>query len=221
MNVLITVLTAAVVYVVAALLTRLVPQPLRDAHPWLSQATLKPLLIVFSLGLMYAMRRPFADFGFRRATGKSKRWIAAGVALGAVSTMLVLALGLEGMQKIMKGYTLPMIVLWVWIGSSVAEEIFVRGWFQSALTMRGVGQRPSVILSGLLFGSMHLSLLVAGVEPATVAVIVTATTLLGLVCAHVRATRDSLLPAILAHVGFNVGGMLGGIVVVVVRRLMH
>jgi membrane protease YdiL (CAAX protease family) len=221
MNVLITILTAVITYGVAAAVTRLIPQPLRDTHPWLSQAVLKPLLIALSLGLMYAMRRPFADFGFRRATGKSKAWIALGVALGAVATMVVLLLGLEGLQKVMKGYTFPMIILWVWLGSSIAEEIFVRGWFQSTLVMRGVAQRPAVILSGALFGAMHLSLLAVGVQAASVAVIVTSTFLLGLVCAHLRATRDSLMPAILAHIGFNVGGMLGGIVVVVTRKLMH
>ena len=221
MTVLLTILTAVIAYVAAALITRLLPQPLREAHPWVSQAVLKPLLIAISFGLMYTMRRPFADFGFRRATGKSKRWIAAGVALGALATMVVLLLGLEGLQKVMKGYPFWAVVVWVWIGSSVGEEIFVRGWFQSTLVMRGVQQRAAVILSGALFGAMHLSLLVAGGEAASVAVIVTATFLLGLICAHLRATRDSLIPATLAHIGFNVGGLLGGIVVVVARKLMH
>ena len=112
-----------------------------------------------------------------------------------------------------------MIMFWVWIVSSVSEEIFVRGWFQSTLAQRGVGQRAAVLLSGALFGAMHLSLLRADVEPASVAVIVTFTFLLGLVCAYVRATRDSLVPAILAHVGFNVGGLVGGAMVMIARKV--
>lgn len=219
MNVLTALVTAIVVFVVAASAAHLLPQGLRDAQPWLPQALLKTLLVVASLGLMRTMRRPFAAFGFRRASRSSKRWIAAGVGLGALTTVVVLGLGLQGMQGVLEGYTFPMIVFWIWLVSSVSEEIFVRGWFQSAIAMGGVAQRTAVILSGAVFGAMHLSLLVYGVEPASVGVIVTATFLLGILCAWLRATRDSLVPAILAHIAFNVGGMIGGIVVVVARKM--
>lgn len=221
MNVLLPILIAVVVFVVSAAASHAFPQALRDAHPWIGQAVIKGLLIAISLVLMKLTRRPFADFGFRRATAKSKRWIAAGFALGALATILMLSSGLKGLAGALKGYTLPMLMFWVWIVSSVSEEIFVRGWFQSTLAHRGVSQRAAVITSGALFGAMHLSLLMTDVERASVAMIVTFTFLLGLVCAYVRATRDSLMPAILAHVGFNVGGLFGGAIFMIAKKLAH
>ncbi|HET7434745.1 MAG TPA: CPBP family intramembrane glutamic endopeptidase [Thermoanaerobaculia bacterium] len=221
MNVLIPVLIAIVVFVVSATITRLLPDTLRTAHPWLSQAVVKGLLVALSVGLMRLSRRPFADFGFRRPTAKSKRWIALGFLLGAIATVTMLSLGLQGLQSVLKGYTFPMIIFWVWIVSSVSEEIFVRGWFQSALAHRGVDMRTAIIASGLLFGSMHLSLLVAGIPPPSVAILVTFTATLGLLCAYLRATRDSLLPAIYAHIAFNLGGAFAGVLFVVIRKLAH
>jgi protein-S-isoprenylcysteine O-methyltransferase Ste14 len=72
MSALVTIVIAVVVFLVAAFVSRMVPQPMRTAHPWVPQAVIKPLLIAISIGLMFAMRRPLADFGFRRATRGSK-----------------------------------------------------------------------------------------------------------------------------------------------------
>lgn len=73
--------------------------------------------------------------------------------------------------------------------------------------------------SAILFGGLHGSLIFAGVDPAAVAILVMATTLLGLLTAWARARTSSLYPAIAAHIAFNVGGMFGGIIYAIGYRI--
>jgi membrane protease YdiL (CAAX protease family) len=63
-----------------------------------------------------------------------------------------------------------------------------------------------VVVSGLLFGAMHL-VLVKQMGPGAIPLILL-TTCLGLVVAHYREKMGSLLPAIIIHALFNIGGSL-------------
>jgi membrane protease YdiL (CAAX protease family) len=177
-----------------------------------------------AFGAMALSRRPFAEFGFRRpapAKGHFKLW---GLVLGATSTGLLLVLGLRGMRGL-AAYGLPGIVLWIWVVSPIVEEVFCRGWFQSLVAGAGEGdshrERTSaaVMWSAALFGAMHLALLLADIEIAAVVVIVASVTALGYVCAMARARTGSLRPAITAHVMFNVGGFLAGVVYTLAYRV--
>ena len=66
---------------------------------------------------------------------------------------------------------------------------------------------------------MHLSLFFAGVDTPSVLWIVLATTTLGYFCAQVRETSGSWVPAFVRHAGFNIGGLLGGIVYTIGYRI--
>jgi membrane protease YdiL (CAAX protease family) len=104
-------------------------------------------------------------------------------------------------------------VLFVCIYASLAEEVLTRGLLQTLLGWNAqvasilfIGLSLPVLLSGLFFGAMHLGLLrtmKAGAIP-----IVVLTTCLGIVAARYREKTGSLLPAILIHMGVNVGGLI-------------
>jgi uncharacterized protein len=213
------------VFVAASLAARALPESVTSHYPWARQAVTQGLMAAVALGATAVSRRPFADFGFRRpapAKGHFKLW---GLALGAASTVVILALGLRGMRAQLAAYGLPGIVLWIWVISSTVEEVFCRGWFQSLVAgsgepdSHGERTRAAVLWSTALFGTMHLVLLFAGVEIATVVIIVLSVTVLGYVCATARARTGSLRPAIAAHVMFNVGGILGGMIYTIGYRL--
>lgn len=208
---------ALAVCVAAFLAARTLPESVTTQYPWARQAVNQGLLTVVAFGAMALSRRPLAEFGFRRpapARGHFKLW---GLVLGAASTGVILALGLRGMRGNLAAYGLLGIVLWIWVFSSIVEEVFCRGWFQSLVA--GAGTRAAVGWSAALFGTMHLGLLFSNVEIAAVVVIVLSVTALGYVCATARARTGSLRPAIAAHMMFNVGGFLAGVIYVIAYRV--
>ena len=178
-----------------------------------NQPALKLLLILVSLALT---RGRWAESGFvwpaRPAWGKA---LWPGLVIGAVASLGALLFHFDGMRAILKGYSLPRMIVVIWIWSSLSEEIFCRGWFQS-----GLPAGPSRLAwSAALFGSMHLSLFLAGVDTPSVLWIVTATTVLGYFCAQIREQSGSIVPAFVRHAGFNIGGLLGGIAYTIGYRI--
>lgn len=109
--------------------------------------------------------------------------------------------------------TKPQLVIFVWIYASVCEEVLTRGLLQTMLDTNaydGIARRRKfsmpVVVSALFFGAMHI-VLFESMGPRAVPVIVLVT-LLGFVAARYRESTGSLIPAIIVHALFNIGGML-------------
>ncbi len=207
-------------------LMKLCVAPMAAEHPWIGQAALKLGLILIVLALARWQGMSWESLGVRRSVRKAgiRAW-GAGLALGTVISIAALATGSTGLAAIVGRFSFPQLVVWVWIVSSVSEELLCRGWFQAQLGRRAAGEdastrfREVVLPSAVLFGSLHLTLFWAGTGLATAALMVTATTLLGLICAAARERTGSLFPAIGAHVLFNVGGFVGGIIYTIGYRV--
>jgi membrane protease YdiL (CAAX protease family) len=212
------------VFVAASVAARAVPHSMTLRHPWAAQAAQQGLMTIVALAAMAVSGRSFAEFGFRRPRRAGGHFVWWGLALGAASTAVVLAFGLPGLRSRLGAYGAAALVFWIWLVSSTVEEIFCRGWFQSLVAGADDGDgraaRGAVIWSAAVFGTMHLSLLVAGVDIGSVAVIVLFVTALGYLCATVRARSGSLLPAIAAHVAFNIGGFIAGAIYAIGYRVM-
>jgi membrane protease YdiL (CAAX protease family) len=194
------------------------PESVTNQYPWARQAVTQGLMAAVAVGAMATSRRPAAEFGFRRpmpAQGYFKLW---GLVLGTACTGAILAFGLRGMQSTrIAAYGFADIVLWIWVISSFVEEIFCRGWFQ---TLAGESTRAAVLGSAALFGTMHLALLFSEMEIPAVIIIPLSVTALGYACATARARTASLRPAIAAHVMFNVGGLVGGVIYTIAYRIL-
>lgn len=187
---------------------------------WIHHAVLKLglITIVFAWALLQGS---WDLLGLHLTTTKAcVRASGAGFLLGMCTSIVALLTGNTGMSKFLDQYSFPQIVLWIWIISSVSEELFCRGWFQGQLSKWALNKDERtrfcnvVLPSAVLFGGMHLSLFWSGVGLGTSLLIVTATTLLGLLCAEARERSGSILPAFGSHISFNVGGVIGGIVYV-------
>lgn len=208
------------------LIAALSPQVLYWAFPawnqvtWVEHAVTKTVLLVLALLAMAMSRGSWADWGF--CAPVRPRWgrgVLRGAALGAAASALLI-LTPAGRLSWVAELGLHGLVLWVWIYSSVTEEIFVRGWFQAFLSAEAdqpasiggwvVSRR--VALSGLLFGSLHLSTIARGADPWMVCILVSTTTALGLCAADDRERTGSLGPPIATHAAFNVGGLVGAVV---------
>jgi len=167
------------------------------------------LVALFTKGRM-------GDYGFTggsfRFTPKILLWM---VPTGVMSVMGFIASRSGGeIQEVVELSKLQNIIF-IWIYASISEEIFTRGLLQSLLSpLMKYGVHPfnrvrlsvPVLFSGLYFGGMHI-VLIDRLGPAVVVTIVL-TTFLGIVAGYYRERTDSLIPAIIIHALFNVGGML-------------
>ncbi|MBN2566282.1 MAG: CPBP family intramembrane metalloprotease [Candidatus Eisenbacteria bacterium] len=194
--------------------------------PWASVFVNYSTMLAVTLILVLAssMGDP-SGFGFvlprRGSYGTCVTW---GLVLGVVGTVVMLLAGAGGV-RVMRGLGFWQMILLVWLFASVAEEVLVRGYFQSYLEpLRGHGftafrMRFSVpvILSALFFSCMHLILLTTETSPAAVYLVMVFTFFLGLVAAYHRERSDSLLPPITAHISFNIGGVIGAILFVIAQ----
>jgi len=105
-------------------------------------------------------------------------------------------------------------VLYVWVWASICEEVLTRGLIQGFLVpLKHIGitlfkyhiSLP-VIVGALFFGAMHLAVLAMGVDIVMVLLMVFFSILLGLIAGYLKEKTNSLVPAILVHFCFNVGG---------------
>jgi membrane protease YdiL (CAAX protease family) len=185
--------------------------------PLTHQIRLKSLMLLVALLLIRFWRRRVAGtYGFEKAfVVPWRRVFIIGIGMGAAASLLVLLSGGRGMQAVFGAMRFWQIVLVIWLGSSIAEEVFTRGWAQGALerwrTVRYGRFSVPVLVGAVLFGSMHLTLF-ARLDAITASIIVIAATALGLYAGTLRERHRGLLPAVAAHICFNVGGLFGGIV---------
>jgi membrane protease YdiL (CAAX protease family) len=195
---------------------------LLDAHPTLPHFITKTLLVVFVvLGVAFDRGRSWSDYGFRAPVRRTAWWRVIGVGglLGALAAAAILLTPAQGMTRFLGSFGFLGLVLSIWLYSSVTEEVFVRGWFQTVadrgqrVSFAGRSVGGSVLASALLFGSLHLSLLSMGSDALTVVIIVTATTLLGLAAARFREQYQSVVPSVVTHISFNVGGFVAGVII--------
>jgi membrane protease YdiL (CAAX protease family) len=119
------------------------------------------------------------------------------------------------------------IVVAIWLLSSIAEEIFVRGLIQSWITApssqqpAGNAQRVAVPVSAAFFAGMHVPLIWMGAGAVGGGIIVAATLVVGWAAAELRARTDSLAHAIGVHIFGNVAAVPFGILAVIAFRLTY
>lgn len=185
----------------------------RGAH-----VILKLALIVLVL-VIAASRGRWRELGFRRAP-LLRGWgrpYAIGCLVMVVSTAVMIVIGAS--HPMASKLSLRQVALEVWLLSSVAEELFVRGLVQHWCNPPGTtlaqqrDLRGPVIASALLFGAMHAPLIWRGAGVVGGLILVATTTIVGYVAASMRQRSGSVHPAIALHVAANVcaipGTMLG------------
>lgn len=190
------------------------------------QVILKVVMMAAAAAFWGVLRRPWKEMGWGRGVWPRGTWKV--VLLGCLPMMAA------SVVMVMTGFRHPLasklsvveLVFEVWVLSSVAEEIFVRGAMQGWCELgmgehekRGVFAAP-VVMSAAAFGSMHMPLMWKGAGVVGGGVIVAATLLVGWACAVVRARTGSLWGAIGLHIAANVAAVPGGILGVVLYRVV-
>jgi membrane protease YdiL (CAAX protease family) len=192
--------------------------------------------LILSLGAIIILGKGrFADYGFRLpgpdhlSRSPLARWLPVSLgalALGAMATGAILISGVAG-NPFLGQLTFPQIVLFVWIFSSIIEEVFTRGFLQGYLStattisvkLPFIRVGLPTLVSALFFAAIHLVLLLHGAGLATMVIILLFTFSLGLMAGHLRATTGSLIPAIGVHMLANIGGVIGGMVYAIITLM--
>ncbi len=224
----------AVIFVLAAEVIPSLPfvSSAIEATEWLTRSDITQLVfLVGSLVAMLALGRrnpgayglkgsPWRDVG--RAVG-----VSAAISLGVVvATMIVMSvLGPRGAGMGMSGLgSFVKVVVSVWLLASTSEEMLFRGLLLGSLSPLSdrawtVGRcRISlpVAIAAVLFGLVHIGLMRVMAAPMVVLVVVMAT-VAGLVAGYYREKTGSLVPAVAAHMTFNV--VSGGIMMILSRAM--
>ncbi|MCB8964643.1 MAG: CPBP family intramembrane metalloprotease [Bacteroidales bacterium] len=193
----------------------------------------KLFMLIFSVVVILIVNKGnLKGYGFNKATNIRYPTFAlkvAGIALVSMIFGGILFMGiLNNLFPTGNSTTFPEhksileMILTVWIWSSLCEEVLVRGLFQSFMQqwkhLKFLKLSLPVILSGLAFGAMHLSLIKAGMGSWFVAFVVFNTTIIGLMAAYYREKTDSLIPAFWVHFIANVIGSLPLIVKIILLQ---
>lgn len=200
---------------------------LRQTCPWLAGTGLVPQL-TFLIGSLVAAwflsKGNLSTFGFKTTNLRHVLipvLVCTVVMLILMSPMLLMEFfgpqmsGPKGAPAGPWPEDLPHKIILVWIIASTCEEVFYRGLLQSLLDpfrKYAVGPRRlrislPVTLCALAFGLGHLCLL-GRVPPPMLISILVSTTILGLIAGYYREKTGSLLPAIAAHMTFNIVGTI-------------
>lgn len=195
--------------------------------PWVGVFVNYTAMLAVALILVIAssMGRP-GMFGFVKphVKGSYGTGVAGGLVLGMLASIASLASG-GGRMAPLEGLSFGQIVLLVWILASVSEEVLVRGYVQSYLEpLSHIGFNVfnfrvslPVLVSALFFAAMHLILLTTGTPFRVIYIVIVFAFFLGLIAARQREKTRSVLPPIVTHLSFNVGGVIGGVIFVLIQ----
>ncbi|HVP36875.1 MAG TPA: CPBP family intramembrane glutamic endopeptidase, partial [Terriglobales bacterium] len=193
-------------------------------------------LLLSLLAIIIFGKSKFSEYGFcqpktsQQPAESRGRWIRISLIaplLGMVATPLILGLGGNG-NPLVKNLTFPQIVLFVWVFSSVIEEVFTRGFLQGHLSVLSgryfrllfFRVELPVMISALFFACMHFALLFRGIDAITMVVTFIFTFSIGLMAGYLRAKTGSLIPAIAVHMLANIGGMIGGVIYALINFIV-
>ena len=134
--------------------------------------------------------------------------------IGFISSLISILFFDETTEHPAAGFSFLEKILYIWIWASICEEVLTRGLIQSFLSpLKQIGitlfnsfiSLP-VIVGALFFGAMHFMLLTTGLDIFSVLNIVLFGIILGLLAGYYKERTNSLVPAIIIHFCFNVGG---------------
>ncbi|MDH4222517.1 MAG: CPBP family intramembrane metalloprotease, partial [candidate division Zixibacteria bacterium] len=137
----------------------------------------------------------------------------AGFVLAGISSFFTMK-GFEFTKEL----SLTQVIIFIWIYASVSEEFLTRGLilgFLAPLSKRGIQIfkfriSVPVIVSALFFGFMHMGLITMGANTITMLIVILSAVILGIIAGYYREKTESIIPAIIIHMLFNVWGTIIG-----------
>ena len=143
--------------------------------------------------------------------------VSISLILGFIASVTALSVDAQATEQLpVNNFSIIEKIIYIWFWASICEEVLTRGLIQGFLSqVKHIGIKIfkeyislPVIVSALFFGAMHLMLLTIGVNIFIVLNIVFFGIILGIIAGYQKEQTTSLIPAIIVHLCFNVGGTL-------------
>ena len=186
-----------------------------ESKPWIGGFINHTAMLVLSILIMlFLSKGKISTYGFKMAGNiKLEPIIFLSLGIGIVGTLIQSRLPMKE-PGFIENFSFIQVVIFIWIYASICEEVLTRGLIQGYLTpltrygftVFKLTISIPVLISALFFASMHLMLLTTGMGSAAVFSIVLFAFILGIIAGHYREKTGSLIPAIIVHMLFNVGG---------------
>ena len=178
-----------------------------DGHSWRTLLILNSMLAIGSGWLLVRDRISWKAAGICFPEG-SISWLFNLALLVVVQLLGTCTLFLlRAPDSFVSSLSIGQRLLWVCALAPVTEEVFARGWFQTAF-FRAVGSgraNSTLLASAAVFAGTHLFVSTSLLRTS---VTVIAAFLSGIIFARVRQASGSLLTAVLMHSGFNLSGWI-------------
>ena len=223
-KIIIAILLGLFVLSVGSVIAMLIPNLLIlvKTKSWLGAFINHTAMLVFSIIIMLLLSKgKISTYGFKIVRDiQLKQIILLSLGIGISVNLIQPFLPGEGLTFIGE-FSFLQIVIFIWIYASICEEILTRGLIQGYLTpltkygftVFKLRISVPVLVSALFFASMHIMLLIMGIEISTVLTIVLSAFILGIIAGYYREKTESLIPAIIVHMLFNIGGYVGAFLI--------
>ena len=200
-----------------------------DMFSWIPRLSGSVSTVVFAVLIILIVNKgKLTDYGF--TFGRKIRYVKIIILSFVIGIVTMLITGIivnilnsffpvEGGEHFASKYSFLETVLYVWILASISEEVLTRGLIQGFLMpLRKYGFRifkrfisAPVLIGALFFGAIHIMLLTTGMNAYMVFAVVVTCFILGLMAGYTREKTGSLIPAIIVHMVFNIGGAFLGL----------
>ena len=192
---------------------------------FIEKSMYKLVLLMFVCILVNKSKNNLAYYGFQKPLGVSYlKIILITILVTIISIPLNSIIFLGILRNFIKSngvypemdVSLPIIILSIWIWSTLVEEVFVRGYIQSNLNFIKHKQirifkltlSIPVLISALFFALMHISNIIYGYDLLYSLTMIFNAFWIGLVAAYFRENHASIYPAFVVHFTVNVIGTL-------------
>lgn len=170
--------------------------------------------------ILFLSRGKISEYGFKITDNlRLKQTIIVGSVAGLIITGSALVFPVNAPPGV-EEFSFVQAVIFVWIYASICEEVLTRGLIfgylsplkrYSFLILKLRISLP-VLVSALFFGAMHLGLLSVGLDSFSVSVIVVSGFIMGVIAGYYREKTESIIPAIIVHMLFNICGSIIGLI---------
>jgi len=185
-----------------------------DTLPFIEKTTMHLAMLVLSILFVLVLSKgKLSNYGFLwNVDFPVIKIVAISLGFGLLASFISDLFPNQG--NVTNSYSFIETILFIWILASLSEEVLSRGLIQGFLApLKNIGFNVAqhrislpVAVGALFFGVKHLGLLAMGANTFFVLNIVFFGIILGLIAGYQKEKTNSLVPAMIVHFCFNVGG---------------